>query len=353
MLFSFLVVYTPFLCLVRSWRSLRVVFTRWVQLGFSWCSVSFGVGSFLGCFWFLPLRVTFTLLLLHLVFFGLRFPSRRGLPLGRVPDSFRYFSFFMFLRFHPLPLSLVGLVPLFMLPAVVSFLLRSFRAVSIFSFFSALPRVLCPLFSSGSSLGLFVSCFGFWPMCLTLRFANFVLPCGYIPGCFFGCFSPLPVHVSEFSPMAWSPSVVRFCFLPLFLRPFPAVVAVVFPFGLFGALSLSLSSSFHVSVLGAFDPSLRLISFYVVCALPLFLLVLLFFPLVCVLFSCLLGLRLVLFLLLPSFSSFGVSFRIVFFFVGFFSVSSLLFLCFFGFLVLVPRLVFLGFRVSFLLELFL
>ena len=99
--------------------------------------------------------VAFTLLLLPLVFFGLRFPSRRGLSLGRVPGSSRYFSFFMFLRFHPLPSSLFGLVPLFLLPAVVSFLLRSFRAVSIFSFFSALPRVLCPLFSSsGSSLGL-------------------------------------------------------------------------------------------------------------------------------------------------------------------------------------------------------
>ena len=117
LLFSFLFVYTPFLCLVRSWRSLRVVFTRWVQLGFSWCLVSFSVGSFLGHFWFLPVRVAFTLLLLPLVFFGLRFPSCRVLPLGRVPGSSRYFSFFMFLRFHPLPSSLVGLVPLFLLPA--------------------------------------------------------------------------------------------------------------------------------------------------------------------------------------------------------------------------------------------
>ena len=166
LLVSFLFVYTPFLCLVRSWRSLRVVFTRWVQLVFSWCLISFGVGSFLGCFWFLPVRVAFTLLLLPLVFFGLRFPSRWGLPLGWVPGFSRYFSFFflfffMFLRFRPLPSSLVGLVPLFLLPAVVSFLLRSFRAVSIFSFFSALPRVLCPLFSSsGSSLGLLCPALG-------------------------------------------------------------------------------------------------------------------------------------------------------------------------------------------------
>ena len=135
------------------------MFTRWVQLGFSWCSVSFGVGSFLGRFWFLPVWVAFTLL--PLFFFGLRFPSLRGLPLGRVPVSSRYFSFFMLLRFHPLPSSLVGLVPLFLLPAVVSFLLHSFRAVSIFSFFSALPRVLCPLFSSlGSSLGLLCPALG-------------------------------------------------------------------------------------------------------------------------------------------------------------------------------------------------
>ena len=208
-----------------------------------------------------------------------------------------------------------------------------------------------------------VSCFGFLPLCLTLGIANFVLPCGYPPACFFGSFPPLPVLVSEFSPMAWSSSVVRFCFLPLFLRPFPAVVAVFFPSGLFGflpsflarslfgALSLS-SSSFLVSVLGAFDHSLRLLSFYVVCDLPLFLLVFLFFPLVCVLFSCLLGLLLILFLLLPSFSSFGVSFHIVFLFIGFFSVSNLLFLCFSCILVLVPWLVFLGFRVS-LLALFL
>ena len=99
LLVSFLFVYTPFLCLVRSWRSLRVVFTRWVQLVFSWCLVSFGVGSFLGCFWFLPVRVAFTLLLLPLVFFGLRFPSRWGLPLGWVPGFSRYFSLFFFFFF--------------------------------------------------------------------------------------------------------------------------------------------------------------------------------------------------------------------------------------------------------------
>ena len=87
LLVSFLFVSTPFLCLVRSWRSLRVVFTRWVQVFFSWCLVFFGVGSFLGRFWFLPVRVAFTLLRLPLVFFGLWFPSRRGLPLGRVPGS--------------------------------------------------------------------------------------------------------------------------------------------------------------------------------------------------------------------------------------------------------------------------
>ena len=292
----FLFVSAPFLYLVHSWCSLRVVFTRWVQLVFSWCSVSFGVGSFLGRFWFLPVRVAFTLLL-PLVFFGLRFPSRRGLPLGRVPGSSRYFSLLLFFGGgggggSSSSFIFGWLVPLFLLPAVVSFLLLSFRAVSIISFFSAPPS------GSLSSLLLLrvlpwslVSCFGFLPLCLTLGIANFVLPCGYLPACFFGGFPPLPVLVSEFSPMAWSSSVVRFCFLPLFLRPFPAVVAVFFPSGLFGflpsflarllsgALSLS-SSSFLVSVLGAFDRSLRLLSFYVVCDLPLFLLVFLFFPLV-------------------------------------------------------------------------
>ena len=257
---------------------------------------------------------------------------------------FQIFLVFIFLRFHPFPSSLVGLVPLFLLPAVVSFLLRSFWAVSIFSFFSTLLWVLCPLFSSsGSSLGLLCPALGSdW--CLTLDFANFVLPCGYPPGCFFGSFPPLPVLVSEFSPIAWSPSMVCFCFLLLFLCRFPAVVAVVFPSGLF--------SSFLVSVLGAFDPSLRLLSFYVACALPLFLIVLLFFCLVCMLFCVSSG------SFSSSFSSYHPSLCSGFLFASFSSlsgssVSSVLFLCFSCFLVLVPQLVFLGFRVSPLLELLL
>ena len=43
--------------------------------------------------------------------------------------------------------------------------------------------------------------------------------------------------------MAWSPSVVSSCFLPLFLCPFLAVVAVVFPSGLFGFLPSFLARS--------------------------------------------------------------------------------------------------------------
>ena len=213
----FLFVYTPFLCLVCSWRSLRVVFTRWVQLGFSWCSVSFGVGSFLVRLWFLPLRIAFTLLLLPLsssVSGSLRIRDSRSAGVLVLPDIFFFF-------FHLIPSSLVGLVPLFLLPAVVLFLLRSFQAVSIFSFFSALPRVLCPLLLLRVLPWSLVSCFGFWPMCLTLGFANFMLPCGYPPGCFFGSFPPLPILVPEFSPLAWSPLVVRFCFFASLLPYFP------------------------------------------------------------------------------------------------------------------------------------
>ena len=57
---------------------------------------------------------------------------------------------------------------------------------------------------------------------------------------------------------------------------------------------------------------------------------LLFFPLVFVLFSFLLVLLLVLFLLLPSFLRSGLLYELFFYFVGFFSFSSLLFLFFFS-----------------------
>ena len=75
-------------------------------------------------------------------------------------------------------------------------------------------------------------------------------------GLFLRRFPPLPVLVFEFSSMAWSPSVVRFCFLPLFLHPFPAVVAVVFPSGLFGFLPSFLARSLSGAVSLSPPPSL-------------------------------------------------------------------------------------------------
>ena len=163
LLISFLFVSTPFLCLVSSWRSLRVVFTRWLQLFFFSLVLSllrcwffhrpFLVPTHVGSFH--PSSSSYFCLLRSSV------PFASG-PLVR-PGSwfFPIFLVFMFLRFCPLPSSLVGLVPLFLLPAIVSFLLHSFWAVSIFSFFSALPLVLCPLFSSsGFSLGLLYPALG-------------------------------------------------------------------------------------------------------------------------------------------------------------------------------------------------
>ena len=110
MLVSFLFLSTSFLCLVRHWQSLSVVFTRWVPL------------------FFLSDRSP-SVLILSCSVSGF---SRVG-------------------SFHPSsPCLLWSPVPF-----------TSGPPVRIFSFFSALPRVLCLLFStSGSSLRLLFPALG-------------------------------------------------------------------------------------------------------------------------------------------------------------------------------------------------
>ena len=124
------------------------------------------------------------------------------------------------------------------------------------------------------------------------------------------------------------------------LRALPAVFAVVFP-SLSGTVDIrGRLSSCVVSVPGRGLMLPPVVLFLcTVRALPLFLLVWLFFRVVFVLFSFLLVLLLVLFLLLPLFirSGFLCTF-FFFFFVGFFFFSNLLFLFFFSsFLFFRPR----------------
>ena len=84
---------------------------------------------------------------------GFPLASRRGCPFGQVHGSSLHFPCFLFQGFHALPSSLVGLVPLFLLQAVV-FHLSAFFSVGAPIFF-----LLGPLsgsfssHSSGSSLG--------------------------------------------------------------------------------------------------------------------------------------------------------------------------------------------------------
>ena len=158
---------------------------------------------------------------------SLRLPSCRGLLFGRVHGSSRYFSFFLFLRFCALPSSLVGLVLLFFLQAVVSIFRHFFRLVRLFS---DLPMVVSLLIPQGPPLGS-CSLLSGSAQCVLLWVSLGLLAVRRSSKLFFGGFPLLPVFVSPFSPVACSPSVVRYCFLPRSLRPLPTVVAVVFPFG--------------------------------------------------------------------------------------------------------------------------
>ena len=264
--YPFCFVPAPFLCLVSIWNSLSVVVHQVGCVGFLWCSVSFGVGSFLGHFLLLHVRVAFALLLQLVV---LRISGSLCIGASHSAEFMvlpGISPFFLFLGFRALPLSWVGLVPLFLLQAVVYNLSAFFSVGAPFFFILGLPSGSLSSPSSESSLGLLCRAFVFWPVC-----PSFVLPCGCPPGCFFGGFPPLPVIVSTFSPVAWSPSVVSCCCLPLSPRPLPAVVAIVFPSGLFrflpyflarsmsGALSLLLLC--FVRSWGRFEASLRLLSF--------------------------------------------------------------------------------------------
>ena len=238
----------------------------------------------------------------------LRFPSRRGLPFGRVHGSSRYFSCFLFRGFRALPSFSVGLVPLFLLQAVV-FLLSAFFFCLVYLFPSSRASFrFFLLLSSGSSLGRVCLALGVLAG-VSFGFSSFVSQCYGPPGYFFRGFPPL--LLSPFSPVAWSQSVVRYGFLPRSLSKLSrrSLLLASLP----GCFS-SCITFWHVLSSGARPPPSLLCPFlWEVCcfppvallpctvrALPLFWLVLLFFPLVLVVFSFLLVLLLVLFLL-PSF----------------------------------------------------
>ena len=127
----------------------------------------------------------------------LRWPSPSVLLLPLSPGACRSFSF---------SLSSFG--------SEVSVFLRSFWLLRLFSFFSALSRVLCPLLPQDPPLGSCVLLFRLWLVCPPLGFSNYVSPYSGPPGCFLGGFPPLPVLLSTFSCVAQSPYVVRCCSLP-------------------------------------------------------------------------------------------------------------------------------------------
>ena len=104
---------------------------------------------------------------------------------------------------------------------------RSFRLVRLFS---DLPMVVSLLIPQGPPLGS-CSLLSGSAQCVLLWVSLALLAVRRSSKLFFGGFPPLPVFVSPFSPVACSPSVVRYCFLPRSLRPLPTVIAVVFPFG--------------------------------------------------------------------------------------------------------------------------
>ena len=141
-------------------------------------------------------------------------------------------------------------------------------------------------------------------------FSSYVSQCYGPPGCFLQGFPPLPVLLSPFSCVTRSPSVVSYgsCLVPppsshgvlCCWLPFRVVFHLALLSGTFGVQGLS-SSYFVVSVPGGGLLPLVALLPCTVRALPLFLLVRLFFPLVLVVFSFLLVLLLVLFLLLALF----------------------------------------------------
>ena len=193
--------------------------------------------------------------------------------------------------------------------------LRSFRLVRLLSFFSDLSRVLYLLLPQGPPLGCCVLLFGFWPVCPTLGFSSYVSPCYGPPGCFFGGFSSSACYcfyllscelVSIDSSLLFLASFPLnapggcCCYLPIRVVPFLDLLS--------GTVNVQGSLLLIRCVLswGRFHASLWLISFCDLFVLFLFSSLSYWCS-----FCVLLALHLVLFLLLPSFSSFRVSLRIV------------------------------------------
>ena len=143
----------------------------------------------------------------------------------------------------------------------------------LFSFFSDLSRVLYHLLSSGSSLGQLCPAIRVLAGVSYFGFSSYASPC-------YGGFPPLPVLLSTFSPVACSPSVVRYCFLPCSLSECSrrslllssllgnSSSCLTFWHGRRPGLALLLLRCVHSW--GRFDASLRLISFFVLFVLFLF-----------------------------------------------------------------------------------
>ena len=257
---------------------------------------------------FLLVLVAFALLLQLILFRIFGSLCVRGFPFGLfmvlpgISPVFCFMGFVLFLRFR--------------LSWFISFFCRRLFSICMHSFclvwfFLRREPLSGSLFSSSSGppLGGCVLLLGFCLVCpplvsLAMSPSATVLQAVFFRGFLFHFF------LSPFSSVTRSPSVVRYgsCLVPspsshgvlCCWLPFRVVSHLVFLSGAFGVRDSS-SSSFVVSVPGGgLLPPVTLLA-CTVRALPLFLLVWFFFPLVLVVFSFLLVLLLVLFLLLPSF----------------------------------------------------
>ena len=213
-----------------------------------------------------------------LSFFGSPVPFASGPPIRT--SSWFFPVFLLFSGFRALPSSSVGLVPLFLSQAVV-FHLSSFFLFGVpFSFFSGLFPVLSYLLSSGSSLGWVCPALGVLVGVSSFGFSSYVSQCYGPPGCFFRGFPPLPVLLSPFSPVARSPSVVRYGFLPrslselsqrsLLLASLPGCFSPCITFWHVWRPGLALLLLRCVRSWGRFAASLRWPSFLVLFVLFLF-----------------------------------------------------------------------------------
>ena len=197
------------------------------SVDFSWCSVSFGVGSFLGRFLFLHMRVAFALLLQLVI---LRISSYLRVGSSRSPE------FMVLPGISPFFFCFLGFVPFLRLWLDW---FCSFCCKWLFSSFCVLFGWCTYFLSSRTFLGFFVFLLPPGPplgSCVLLSGSGrcVLLWVSLASSCRAAVLQAVPSAVFLlclllFSPVAWSLSVVRYCFLPLSLRPLPAVIAVVFP----------------------------------------------------------------------------------------------------------------------------